>query len=116
MDKQDSIKCKYLFKDDYNPLYVNGAHGGINPLGEIIVHFFLERNALPNSETFKVSENGQLGAEAVKSEPEDLKNSFVRYVQTGIVLNYQTAKEIHRWLDGHIKKLEEIGKKTSQSN
>jgi hypothetical protein len=37
-------------------------------------------------------------------------------VQTGIVLNYQTAKEIHRWLDGHIKKLEEIGKKTSQSN
>jgi len=103
----ETIKCKYLFEKDYNPVYINGAHGGINPLGEIVIHFYLERNALPLSQTFEV-ENGRIKPEDIESEPEDLKNSFVRVIKNGIILNYQTAKEIHKWLGNHISKLEEL--------
>ena len=39
-------------------------------------------------------------------EPKDLKTSFVRVIENGIVMNYQTAKEIHRWLGNHIDTLE----------
>jgi hypothetical protein len=39
---------------------------------------------------------------------QDLKNSFVRKIENGIIMNYQTAKEIHKWLGKHIEKLEEI--------
>lgn len=33
MEKPEKIKFKYIFKDDYNPKYVNGAFGGISPQG-----------------------------------------------------------------------------------
>ncbi len=101
------IKCKYIFKDDYNPVYVNGAQGGINPQGEIVIDFYLERNALPISQTFEI-EDDKLIAKEIETEPKDLKNSFVRVIENGVVLNYQTAKEIHNWLGNHISKLEEL--------
>ncbi len=103
----DKIKCKYIFDDNYNPVYVNGAQGGINPLGEIVVNFYLERSALPNSQTFSIKD-GKMSKEPAEMEPQDLKNSFVRVIQNGVIMNYQTAKEIHRWLGEHIKNLESI--------
>lgn len=105
----DKIKCKYIFEDNYNPKYVNGAQGGINPQGEIVVNFYLERNALPVSQTFGI-DSGKISAQEVESEPSDLKNSFVRVIENGIVLNYQTAKEIHKWLGNHIETLETLSK------
>jgi len=41
-------------------------------------------------------------------EPSDLKNSFVRVFQNGVIMNYQTAKEVHKWLGEHIENLENI--------
>jgi len=110
---ENKIKCKYIFEENYNPVYINGAQGGINPLGEIVVNFYLERNALPKSQTFSI-ENGIMGKESAEVEPEDLKNSFVRIIQNGIIMNYQTAKEIHRWLGENISALEKISKKNEK--
>ncbi|KJE28127.1 hypothetical protein LG52_3209 [Geobacillus kaustophilus] len=31
--KEKAVHFKYLFPDDYNPVYVNGVHGGISPQG-----------------------------------------------------------------------------------
>lgn len=105
---KDTIKCKYIFDEDYNPLYVNGAQGGVNNLGEIVVNFYLERIALPKAQTFSV-EDGEMGKEHLDAiEPSDLKNSFVRVFQNGVIMNYQTAKEVHKWLGEHIKNLETI--------
>ncbi len=39
----NSFKFKYVFDDDYNPKYVNGAFGGVNPQGEINLNFYMER-------------------------------------------------------------------------
>ena len=97
----NTLKFKYKFKEDYNPEYINGSYGGVNLKGEIIVNFFLERNPIPYSQTISLDEND------VKTEPEDIDNSLVRFVSTGIVMNHQTAKVIHAWLGKHIKTLEE---------
>ncbi len=107
----DKVKCKYIFKDDFNPLYVNGAQGGINSQGEIVINFYLERNALPISQTYGI-EDGKIGGEEIESEPSDLKKSFVRVIENGVVMNYQTAKEIHKWLGSHLEKLEELSNPT----
>ena len=101
------VKCKYLFKDDFNPKYVNGAQGGINPHGEIIINFFLERGALPISQTYEVTAENSNPKE-LSSEPADLNNSFVRVIENGVIMNYQTAKEIHNWLGNHLEQLEKI--------
>lgn len=104
----EKIKCKYIFKDSYNPLYINGATGGINPHGEIIINFYLERTALPISQTYENRDGVIITSSEIESEPSDLKNSFVRVVENGIIMNYQTAKEVYLWLGNHIEKLEEL--------
>lgn len=104
------INFKYKFSDTYNPTYVNGAHGGISPQGEIILNFYLERQSLPQQQTFKVNDD-KIGEELISEAiPSDFRNSFVRYIETGITMNLKTAKEIKVWLDQQIEILEGISK------
>ncbi len=101
------IKFKYIFNYSYNPVYVNGAHGGVSPRGELIMNFYLERIALPESITHNINQNGTIGGE-VESEPADLKSSLVRYVENGVVLNYQSARDLHQWLGERLKEMEAL--------
>lgn len=107
----DKIKCKYIFDDNYNPKYVNGAQGGINPQGEIVINFYFERNALPVSHTLVVKDS-LLTNEITEVEPKDLNNSFVRIIENGVVMNYSTAKEVYKWLGKHLESLEELTQKS----
>jgi hypothetical protein len=101
------LKFKYVFADDYNPVYVNGAHGGVSPRGELLMNFYLERMALPRSVTHEINPAGTIGDE-VAAEPGDLKNSMVRFIGTGVVLNYQSAKDLHLWLGERVKEMEAL--------
>jgi hypothetical protein len=105
----DEIKIKYKFDKGYNPKYANGAIGGVNPLGEIIVSFYLERRPIPLSTTLELIE-GLPTEKVMEQEPTDLNNSMIRYIDNGVILNYETAKEIHRWLGEQIKMLENVRK------
>ena len=97
----NSIKFKYIFSKDYNPKYVNGAYGGITPRGEITINFYLERQGLPISQTNEITPEGKLGSE-IDTEPKDLQKSMIRFVDTGIILNVTSAKEICAWLQEKI--------------
>ncbi len=101
------IKFKYIFNYGYNPVYVNGAHGGVSPRGELVVNFYLERMALPESITHGINPNGTIGTE-VEAEPDDLKNSLVRFIDTGVVMNYQSARDFYLWLGERIKEMEAL--------
>jgi len=103
------ITFKYIFTYDYNPVYVNGAHGGVSPRGELIMNFYLERAPLPNSVSHEITQNGTIGAESAM-EPEDLQSSLVRYVSNGVVLSPQTARDLHAWLGEKINELDTLEK------
>lgn len=107
--QKPEITFKYVFNYNYNPTYVNGAHGGISPRGEVVVHFYLERPALPSSLTHEVTLQGGIGPETAV-EPEDLANSMVRFIDTGIVMNYDNARMFHVWLGEQLKGIENIQK------
>lgn len=111
-DKKNEITFKYIFDDSYNPTYVNGAHGGVTPRGELVVNFYLERQPLPNAISHEIAVNGSIGRESAV-DPADLHRSFVRHISSGIVLNQQTAKEIHFWLGEKLKEMETIEKAKS---
>ena len=102
---RQKVKCKYIFDDNYNPVFVNGAYGGVNSQGEIVINFYFERAALPNSQTFEV-EGDKLSEIVDERDPKDLANKFVRVVNTGVILDYRGAKIIHEWLGNHISNLE----------
>lgn len=107
MGKNKKIISKYIFKEDYNPKYVNGAFGGIGPQGEFMVNFYLERVALPNSQTFEIQEGKRIREIEEERKPSDHEQSLVRVVENGIIMDYQHAKEIHRWLGEHLKTFEQ---------
>ncbi|NOY77778.1 MAG: hypothetical protein GXO76_07910 [Calditrichaeota bacterium] len=107
MSDKEVIKFKYIFSEDYNPIYINGAFGGINPRGELVINFYFERHGLPISQSYEITKEGMLGDE-IDNEPSDLKSSMVRIVKNGIILNLQSAQEIHKWLGDYIKKLQEL--------
>jgi len=104
-NKKPEMTFKYIFTYDYNPVYVNGAHGGISPRGELVMNFYLERPPLPNAITHEITPAGGIGPES-NVEPADLGRSLVRQVTNGVVLNYQTARELHYWLGEQLKAME----------
>ncbi|WP_129126329.1 hypothetical protein [Geomonas oryzae] len=105
MSKQNEMTFKYIFTYDYNPVYVNGAHGGISPRGELVINFYLERQPLPNAISHEITQAGQIGPET-EVEPSDLGRSLVRQVINGVVVNHQTARELHFWLGEKLKEFE----------
>jgi len=106
-NKKNEMTFKYIFQYDYNPIYVNGAHGGISPRGELVMNFYLERQPLPNSIAHEITAAGTIGPET-DVEPSDLSRSLVRQVINGVVVNYQTARELHYWLGEKLKEMEAL--------
>lgn len=96
-DNTDQITFKFVFPEDYNPVFANGVHGEITPRGEIVMHFVQERRPVPKSITHSVGPDGRLGEE-VQREPESIKSLVIKYVTTGVTLNYEDARSIHAWL------------------
>jgi hypothetical protein len=106
-NKKPEMTFKYIFTYDYNPVYVNGAHGGVSPRGELVMNFYMERQPLPNSISHEITQAGTIGPET-DAEPSDLGRSLVRQVINGVVLNYNTARELHYWLGEKVKEMEAL--------
>lgn len=115
MSKDRQITFEYVYSKEYNPIYCNGAYGGISSHGEIIANFFLERMPIAKSTTNIVNPDGSLGGE-VKSEPEELNDTIIRYITNGIILNKNDAKSIYDWLGAQIEELENRGNTQAESN
>ena len=96
MEKKE-ISFKYIFEKDYNPQYVNGAFGGVGPQGEIIIHFYCERGAIPYQVNHEIDDDGHIST-PISVEPDDLEKSFVRYIQSGVILDKDHAVNVYKWL------------------
>lgn len=113
-EKSQVISIKYIFENNYNPLYVNGTYGGISPKGDIVANFYLERMAMPYEIFHKINPNGTLG-EVAGYDPDDLERSMVRYVSQGVVLNKKTAVELIAFLSAMVEQLENAEKAAQQA-
>lgn len=107
--QKPEVTFKYIFNYGYNPTYVNGAQGGFTPRGELVVNFYLERQPLPQSITHEITAEGAIGRET-GVEPEDMASSLVRFIDTGVVMNYENARVFHAWLGDKLRELEEMHK------
>jgi len=115
MPEKSKITFNYHFSENYNPTYVNGAYGGVGPKGEIIVNFYLERQGIPKSHTHEINKDGSLTPEP-ESDPQDSLSNVIRFIETGIILNLDSAKRIHDWLGQKIHELERVTKMQIEEN
>ena len=97
---EHQVKIKYIFRDDYNPVYANGAYGGINPTGEIVANFYFERFPLPKVEIMK--------EDCTDFEPSDLADTAVRFIDTGVILSPQTAEVLAKWLLAQVEQVKKL--------
>ena len=107
--KKPEVTFKYIFNYGYNPTYVNGAQGGFSPRGEMVIHFYLERQPLPESISHEITPEGAIGRE-IAVEPEGLSNSMVRFIDTGVAMSYENARVFHAWLGDKLREMEELHK------
>lgn len=113
--KKPELTFKYIFNYAYNPVYVNGAHGGVSPRGELVMNFYLERPPLPEEIKHEINANGTIG-EVTTEEPRDLSSSMVRYVDNGVILNYESARNLYFWMGERLKEMESIEKAKAAMN
>jgi len=94
--KSDEIEFRYQFKDDYSPIYSNGCIGGNNCRGEVIIHFFTERNALQKSETYQLDDKGMLDG---LKDRDPKQTQIIRTITSGVIMSKAQAKEFLDWLE-----------------
>lgn len=103
---KDQVEFSYIFADTYNPVYVNGVHGGITPTGDIVANYYFERHPLPYSDTYKI--DGNTVGEKIATKPDKECMVYVRYVSTGTIMGLEAAKNFHAWLGERITELEKM--------
>ena len=108
-NQKPEITFKYVFNYGYNPSYVNGAQGGFSPRGELVINFYLERQPLPDAISHEITPQGAIGRET-SVVPDDLANSMVRFIDTGVVMNYENAKVFHAWMGEKLREVEVLHK------
>jgi hypothetical protein len=102
-DDTREIRFKFVYPDDYNPVFANGVWGGVTPKGELNMNFFLERHPVPKSVYHGLNEDGTMGQET-RRDPE--KRMYIRYLVAGVVMNYGEAKSFHAWLTSKLEEIE----------
>lgn len=102
MNKKEPEEIDVFFTEssDYRTVYVSGAWGGVNPKGDIIADYYVERVATPNKVTMLVE------GEQIKSTKIQENQRAIREKQISVVMRPNTAYSIGIWL---VKKAKEAG-------
>ena len=101
-----TVGVRYKCKEGYAPIYANGVYGGVSCCGEIIMHFFTESTEVPIESSIQIVNNKSIGE--IVTKPQDIAMVHNKYIETGIIINLQTAKNIKDWLENHITNLERL--------
>ena len=88
---------------NFEPKYINGAFGSFNLQGELLINFFVDYISLPESSEIEIE------TDKSSSIQEKFKESgeIVRKIQSSILLNSITAKNIYEWLGQKIKEIDQ---------
>jgi hypothetical protein len=103
------IRFTYIIGEGYRPEFVNGAHGGVSPRGEMVINFYHERPPLPDTITHELSPDGTIGRE-VQPDPATATNTMERSVAVGIIMSYDNARNFHLWLGERLREMEALEK------
>ncbi|MDO9530149.1 MAG: hypothetical protein Q7J27_13470 [Syntrophales bacterium] len=93
--KQKTITFEYKISPNYVIYNTSGCYGGLNAFGEIIMNVYSERNAIPQSETYKIDNTGQLSKKPIS---EIKKESVIRDVMFSLSINPRVARSMGQWL------------------
>ena len=98
----------FEFDKEYRVVAANGVWIGNTPRGDLHLDFFVERLAIPESVTNKITDDGRLGDE-ISRQPE---RKIVRRMQVGVLISVEQAQSLVNFLTTRIsemKKIQDLG-------
>jgi len=98
------IDSHFIKTADYKTIQVTGAWGGVLGNGVLNLNLFTERIPIPQRIVLEVDTDGK----TVKEKYKEGKTGIVREVQVGILMDYQTTKNIYEFLGNSIKDQEKL--------
>jgi hypothetical protein len=101
--EQQEVCIQYFKSNFFRVIHADGAWGGVSPRGDIHMAFYNERQAIPDTSKFMVSDQGM-----VKPEEFQASSEFVREVEVDIIFDLQTARSLRAWLNDRIALLENL--------
>jgi len=90
----------------FRVIYADGVYGGLSPAGQIRMTLFNERYAIPTHMEHALSPHGHVGEEDLSARV--CRSNIVRELEADVVMNLETAKLLHSWLNDKISQLEEV--------
>lgn len=114
MDDKMPLRIRYEYELDKNgkAAYAHGVWGGINPMGEIEMNFYLESDKLPEYTESQLEEDGHPGPESIPDEGS--VKTVVRHIHSRVLINYHTARALLDWLEDKIEAIESDGESLRQ--
>ncbi len=100
-EKKDTVTFHLIKSPHFQTLRVDGAVGNVTPSG-LSLSFFVERGAFPKVMTYEVKDDGELG-DLVAAQG---KTGIVRELQTGLVLDVDSARSLAALLATMLKNFE----------
>lgn len=102
--EKKEITFEYLKSNDYKIVPVTGAVGGLNAYGDLVVNLHYERPPIPKKLTHFIDNNGHLDSDPIV----ETKDSIIRDVQIGLSMRPEIARELARWLNEQIDKMDKM--------
>ncbi len=98
-NEKNRIRVKFHVPDDHKLHFATSVWGGINAKGMVEINFLHDRPAIPEVSVDHLDENGNV----IKSEADYSGYDFVRVVQTGVVMDIDSARSFLKWLQDKIE-------------
>jgi len=93
--KKNTVSFEYKLSPSFAVYAVSGAFGGLNSQGEIVMTLYNERAALPERQTYSVSNDGSIDKRPISVEKKD---SLIRHVMFGVSMSPSVARSVGEWL------------------
>ena len=102
------IEFHYLKSNRHAEIKVDGALGGVSPMGEsMFISVYTERAAIPKKIVQKWNEDGSLG-EVLNEKTESIDGVVIRSVEATLHLTIDQARLLHKGIGEQISIFEKV--------
>jgi hypothetical protein len=112
MGDQKTVRFHYRKAAFYRVMHIDGVVGGITPHGDLFLSLFNERLPLPDSVEQEIFPDGKLGP-VVRSETKS-HGGIVREMETGIIIDQNTARALVDFLSDQLKTIDKFKKEDTK--
>lgn len=104
-EQKKKIKFDYIKSNYFRTARADGAVGGLNGHGDIVLSFFSERPPIPKTAVHILTDK-QLGDELLDERVQ--RDAVVREVEVCLSMNLNVAKALRSLIDKQIEQMEAI--------